>query len=135
MIFNWSLSSANWEGSSTTNTIEVTFNQGDVGTVSTYAKNGCGEGAAFTLNITSTVGIEDIISHTAIYPNPATDYIIVTDLNNRNIEILDISGKLILTKKINSDRYKLNISSLKPGSYILKLSENNKITSTILIIQ
>ncbi|RLD49839.1 MAG: hypothetical protein DRI94_10280 [Bacteroidetes bacterium] len=60
---------------------------------------------------------------------------IVTDLNNRNIEILDISGKLILTKKINSDRYKLNISSLKPGSYILKLSENNKITSTILIIQ
>ncbi len=135
VIFNWSLSSANWEGSSTTNTIEVTFNQGDVGTVSTYAKNGCGEGAAFTLNITSTVGIEDIISHTAIYPNPATDYIIVTDLNNRNIEILDISGKLILTKKINSDRYKLNISSLKPGSYILKLSENNKITSTILIIQ
>ena len=135
VIFYWSLSSANWEGSSTTNIIEVTFNQADVGTISTYAKNGCGEGAAFTLNIMSTVGIEDIISHTAIYPNPATDFIIVTDLDNRNLEILDISGKLILSEKINSNRYKLNISSLKPGSYILKLSENNKINSTILIIQ
>ncbi len=111
VVFNWTLSSANWSGSSTTNTIDVTFNSGDVGTISTYAKNGCGEGAPFTLNVTCTVGIEDIVSHTTIYPNPATDFIILTDLNNTNIEIYDISGKLMLSKKVNSDNFNLDISN------------------------
>ncbi len=135
VLFNWTLSSSNWEGSSTTNSIEVTFNQGDTGTISCYAKNGCGEGATFTLNVTCTVGIEDIVSHTAIYPNPATNFIILTDLNNTNVKIYDISGRLMLSKDIKSDNFNLDISNLKAGNYIIKVSENNKVNSTVLIIQ
>lgn len=135
VVFYWTLSSANWQGSSNTNTIEVTFNSGDVGTISSYAKNGCGEGAPYVLNVTSTVGIEDIVSHIAIYPNPATDFITLTNLNKNNIEIFDISGKLMLSKRIDSDNFNLDISNLKSGNYIIKTSYKNKIASTVLIIQ
>jgi len=135
VLFYWTLSSANWQGSSTTNTIEVTFNQGDVGTISCYAKNGCGEGAPFTLDVTCTVGINDIISNKTIYPNPASDFINLQEMNNTNCKIYDISGKLMISQKINSNNFQLDISSLKAGNYIIKVSDKNKIYSTILIIQ
>lgn len=135
VLFYWTLSSANWEGSSTTNTIDVTFNSGDVGTISAYAKNGCGEGAPYTLDVTCTVGIEDIFSHTKIYPNPATNFITLTNLIHSNIKIFDISGKLMLSENINSDNFNLNISNLKSGNYIIKVNNSKTIASTVLVIQ
>ncbi len=135
VTFYWTISSPNWSGESTTNTITVTFDQADAGTISTYAKNGCGEGAPFTIDIMSTVEIKDIVSHKTIYPNPASNFVNLMEMNNTNCEIYDISGKLMISQKVNSDNFQLNISSLKAGNYIIKISEKNNVYSTILIIR
>ena len=62
-------------------------------------------------------------SSVSVYPNPCTDYIIVTCRNeNASISVTDISGKTI-TMQQSSDgmQHKLNLSNLPVGSYILNI--------------
>ncbi len=134
VTFNWSLSSPNWSGESTTNTIEVTFNNGDTGTISTYAENGCGQGAEFVLSVTSTVSIEDIKSGITVYPNPASDYIILKGFENKTFEIFNMSGQIIFSKEIKSQNEKTDISAVKTGSYIIRVSDKSKSYTGKLII-
>lgn len=58
-----------------------------------------------------------------MYPNPATDYIIVDNLKpNSSLELLDSSGKLVKTiSSIKFDRTELNIKNLPSGIYYLKV--------------
>ena len=52
--------------------------------------------------------------------------------NNKNIQIFDISGKLVLNKNINVS--KLDVSVLESGTYIIKVKSENKILTKKLII-
>ena len=52
--------------------------------------------------------------------------------NNKNIQIFDISGKLVLNKNINVS--KLDVSVLESGTYIIKVEAENKILTKKLII-
>lgn len=60
-----------------------------------------------------------------IYPNPSSDYISITTKNILKIEILNLNGNLINNIPIKSSR--IDISSLPPGLYILKITTNNAI--------
>lgn len=56
-----------------------------------------------------------------IYPNPATDYVIIENKNiNSNIELFDSSGKLLKTIISKSSKQEVDIKSLIPGIYYLK---------------
>ena len=61
-----------------------------------------------------------------VYPNPATDYIIVKAEGIKQIKIYDISGKLLMLQN-NNDEY-INIESLGKGLYLLKVETENGIT-------
>lgn len=74
-------------------------------------------------------------SHTssafAIYPNPASDYLIVDFVNNiassNSILITDINGRLMLPPfKTISNQTRIDISALSPGIYFLKEEQTNK---------
>ncbi|WP_312766401.1 T9SS type A sorting domain-containing protein [Epilithonimonas sp.] len=57
-----------------------------------------------------------------VYPNPATDYIIVENLKtNSNIELIDSSGKLIKTISNKVSKTEINIKNLPSGIYFLKV--------------
>lgn len=78
------------------------------------------------VNTLPTLNIIDLDSSKFnLFPNPATD--IVTIANNDNmfvnqIEIHDLSGKLINTQNFNSEtNIKVNIEALKSGTYLLHL--------------
>jgi endo-1,4-beta-xylanase len=58
-----------------------------------------------------------------IYPNPATEYIIVKEDGIKRIDIYDISGKLFLTQH-NDDGY-VNVERFNKGLYILKVESEN----------
>ncbi len=57
-----------------------------------------------------------------IYPNPAKNHITVNSLNvnDKVINIFDITGKKVEKTIITSDSHKINISSLPKGVYILQ---------------
>jgi hypothetical protein len=57
----------------------------------------------------------------AVYPNPATNYILLKDIpcDATDIIIYSISGVRVLT--FSSQLSKIDISSLKPGIYIIRV--------------
>jgi choice-of-anchor B domain-containing protein len=82
----------------------------------------------FYLVKSSTLSVDDnSLSNFSLYPNPSINSV---ELNSTNtpiseISIYDLSGKLLLSKKYNSEiNINLNISNLASGIYLLKI--NNK---------
>jgi len=68
-----------------------------------------------------------------IYPNPISDFINISGITGEyEVSISDISGKLIMMDKINSNI--LDVSSLNPGIYILniKLKDGSTFINKIL---
>lgn len=63
-----------------------------------------------------------------VYPNPTSDYVNV-DLNfnpdNTNIEIYSQTGVLVKTQDISDIENRIDISTLQPGVYILKINSQN----------
>ena len=71
------------------------------------------------------VGKNEVIEDTNIkvYPNPATNFLIIENLNAtiKNIEIIDNQGTVLITKNITDQSIKFDISQLKTGIYLFKI--------------
>ena len=69
---------------------------------------------------------QDFIS---IYPNPASNYVVVkADLNpafNNSLEVIDQFGKSMLLKVINSNETRIDISTLPPAMYFIKINNGD----------
>ena len=96
-----------------------------------------------TDNNGSLVGIDEHITETEIiiFPNPAHDYVYINGIpanfvNNVNLSITDLLGRSYLYEdfKINTIPFRLDISFLNNGVYLLNLtSGNNKLLNKIII--
>jgi hypothetical protein len=73
------------------------------------------------------LGIEDekATENVKIYPNPLNNWMVIeSEIEIQNIEIHDVSGKLIESKKVNSNQIEIPIS-LENGIYLVKLIAGN----------
>jgi hypothetical protein len=66
------------------------------------------------------------------YPNPVNDELTI-ELHGEffqcaDVRVMDISGRLILNKKVQGLRHILDMGHLSPGIYLIKVSDNNKET-------
>ncbi|HEY6142968.1 MAG TPA: T9SS type A sorting domain-containing protein [Flavobacterium sp.] len=84
----------------------------------------------------STLAVkQNEIAGLSIYPNPVskgTLYIASNSNSEKSVTIFDVLGKQILTTTSNNA---VNVSSLKGGSYILKINEDGKTTTKKIIIE
>ncbi|MFC2138237.1 sugar-binding protein [Bacteroidota bacterium] len=99
------------------------------------------DGIFYTLNLIGVVdGYVDINNsyenEITIYPNPAHNYIYIDNpiSDTYKIEIYDMLGRKLLLRKCRNNE-KINISSLKKGSYWIKLYQNNIAMTKTLIIK
>jgi hypothetical protein len=73
-----------------------------------------------------------------LYPNPVTDILTVSlsgrEITNADIEITDLSGRIVMKEKTQKDRTEINVSLLKQGFYVLKVTTSGKVLSKPLII-
>lgn len=62
-----------------------------------------------------------------VYPNPANDLLVIIKDGDDlvNYELFDTSGRMMMNDSFNSSEYRLDISSLQSGMYILRLVESN----------
>lgn len=68
-----------------------------------------------------------------IYPNPASSQLnILTDTRYTHTEVLDASGRVVLSSDYHPF---INVESLNPGLYILRLHDGNKVVSTRFVKQ
>ena len=91
-------------------------------------------GANFGQPWSSTLSTDDVIfSDIAIYPNPASDYLIVTNVQeNSKVEIFTLTGQLVQSEMFdNQIRLSLN---LKTGLYLVKVTnQTGSITKKIIV--
>lgn len=78
------------------------------------------------------VGLNDIDNTISIYPNPATDYLMVNG-NINKIEIFNNLGQLVKSEVVNNDNIRIDISNFVNGSYIIRAHSTNGVISTTFI--
>ncbi len=93
----------------------------------------------FSANADATIlplGLSDRTNENifSVYPNPAKDILNVSG-NGKNVdevEVVDLTGKT-LVRILNSN--KIDISSLKPSLYLVKIREGNSTTMKKVVVQ
>ncbi|MEZ4786855.1 MAG: T9SS type A sorting domain-containing protein [Flavobacterium haoranii] len=60
-----------------------------------------------------------------LYPNPSNGIISLKSETNVNLEIFDITGKIVFTKEILSPNESINVSFLNNGMYFAKMKNEN----------
>ncbi len=79
---------------------------------------------------------ENTIEGLSFYPNPATGgkiYISTKSNEDKQITIFDVLGKKVLQTTLSSRE--LNISSLSPGIYLIKIEEGDASATRKLIVR
>ena len=92
-------------------------------------------------NTTSSVGIENVSSlKTSLFPNPANENVQINFegfSGEIQLHIFDVSGRLLVQKRINEGIQLLNINTqeLPTGSYLIRLGSKNERVYRKLIVQ
>ncbi len=77
----------------------------------------------YFLLISMSFLVQEVNNEISIYPNPATDHIIIEQENfygKESLAILNALGERVFTSTLISGSQTINISDLLPGIYILR---------------
>jgi hypothetical protein len=98
---------------------------------------------AFTGNVTVLKNQNTLINSIVVYPNPGSETITL-NLNVKNssrslIELIDISGKVILTKDLGiiqgENKQVIDVSTIARGSYFIRVASENGTEIKKIIIE
>jgi hypothetical protein len=91
----------------------------------------------FIISVSETLGVkQNAITGLNMYPNPVSNgtlYITSNSSDTKSVTVYDILGKQVLNSKTSNNA--LNVSTLKRGSYIVKITEDGKTDTKKLIIK
>lgn len=84
------------------------------------------------------VGVEEIDQkNISVYPNPATNNFTVNlpTASTANVELFNIVGQKVYNDVVNELTVHVNVSELKPGIYMLKVTQDNKTYTTKVVVK
>lgn len=135
-IVQWYLNGTSINGETSQNLIASTI--GIYNQLKTN-QSGCSDSASVAFQIYNDtlcdLGLTSFESNVAVFPNPAVDLIEVSSLDMiTSIEIVDLSGKIIITKNgYNDFKVQMNIENLNNGIYIVNIYSGNSVSLVKLI--
>ncbi len=105
-----------------------------------YSNGGLPNVPNFALGaINCNVGIKNVVSENEgldIYPNPASEEIRIknSELSITKVEVMDLLGRVMLTKVASANNLQLSMHDLSNGIYLLKVTDEkgNSITKKIV---
>ena len=75
-------------------------------------------------------------SNLSLYPNPVSDNLNIINLSGTSIvEILNVTGKVIYTERVNNSTHSINTEDLVKGLYFVRINRGGEITSHKFIKQ
>ena len=120
----------------------VAYSLGQIGyTTSINTSGSVAEGVQQPFEIFIVLGIDNPLYDlsVAVYPNPSNDFLQLkienSTLENLDFQLLDLSGKLILSRKIINTIENIDLVNLPCNSYFLKVTKNNIEVKTYKIIK
>jgi hypothetical protein len=100
------------------------------------------QGVQQPFEISVITGIEQaeyITLDCSAYPNPSSDFLTLKiknyDKENLSYKLIDANGKLLESKKVNSNETTISMVNLLPNLYLLKVIDKNKEIITFKIIK
>ncbi len=88
---------------------------------------------------TALENTEDILLEFSAYPNPTTDVLTLRtgerDIENISYRLFDMNGKLIKAGRLTGPETPVNMQSLAPSVYFIKVIQNDKEIKTFKIIK
>ncbi len=84
--------------------------------------------------INTPIGLyESTDEHFSIYPNPSNDLLSITwNPRSYSVEVIDLTGRVMITTEMTTDRFQLDVSSLSQGVYLLKAMDKESGFTEIL---
>ncbi len=111
----------------------------------TYAK---GNSLTVTQGVQQTYGISEVTGikgtkkiniSVSAYPNPTTDYLILSiadfDMSDLSYQLYDVNGKVLQNKKIKGSQTSIIMSGLVPAIYFVKITKKDELIKTFQIIK
>ena len=88
------------------------------------------------VDLSTIVGMEELKGQRiSVYPNPASNYVMVMTNGKGLIEIYDVTGKLQLSSRITDTNQYVDISGLSKGVYFLKTANSETNFTQKLVVQ
>jgi hypothetical protein len=100
----------------------------------------CSNTASNTIVISNCTGVNSIITSSnglSVYPNPNTGLFTI-ELNNgsvKTIEVMDVTGRIVLANTTSNDKVDVNINTLANGIYYVRIQLNNSIEVVKIVKQ
>ena len=93
----------------------------------------------YEILITTGIETKGIDLTASVYPNPATDFVLLKIENsnsaNFTFQLYTIQGKILLNKKVESNETSISMADLADAIYFIKVFNNNKEVKTFKIIK
>jgi len=80
-------------------------------------------------------GLKDRINNVLIYPNPANNNLNISSAEIiQRVEILDVVGRKVISKTLNSYNYQLDVSNLNSNVYFINYTINGVINTKKVVV-
>ncbi|MCC6372051.1 MAG: T9SS type A sorting domain-containing protein [Bacteroidia bacterium] len=100
---------------------------------------GCSGVTSVILDVNECTGIneQNALAGLNVYPNPSKGIFIV-EFNksiSRLVEVTDVTGRLVLSQKADSDKFSFDLSNVSKGVYLIKITSADGVNMTRVIKQ
>jgi Secretion system C-terminal sorting domain/Bacterial Ig domain len=109
------------------------FNEADLASINAYVN---GDQAALRV-IGSASTAASVVNSIEVYPNPSNGLVNVSVSEDATVQVLDLNGKLVVFQsnvKAN-EKSEINVSALSNGVYVIKISNDNFVSTKKLVIK
>ncbi|MDL2243061.1 T9SS type A sorting domain-containing protein, partial [Bacteroidales bacterium OttesenSCG-928-K03] len=94
------------------------------------------DGSQNFVEVIIETGIDSYGAEARIYPNPASNYITIEAAKMNRITVMSMVGQVVYDVKVDSNQESVDVSSLKSGVYIVRIStESGVSTERITIVR
>ncbi len=119
-------------GNQTTAAITVSPSLSQAYNITGTNASGCSTTTNVTVFVVSCTGLTNQAVTTGninVYPNPTKGDLVIelTNKTNSTIQVLDVTGRMIVEKNTSNERTELNISGLSNGIYYVRILSNNTV--------
>jgi hypothetical protein len=80
-------------------------------------------------------GIKDVINNVLIYPNPANNILNISSAEIiQRVEVLDVVGRKVISRSLNSHNYQLDVSNLNSNVYFINYTINGVVNTKKVVV-
>ena len=79
---------------------------------------------------------ENEVNLLSVYPNPATDKVVVTsEVSVNRYDIYDVAGAIVMGNEVNASEFDVNVSELPAGAYIIRIYSEGLVQTKRFVVK